>query len=171
MINPSVYILPILIILLLLYSAKKRVNAYATFAQGAKGAIELCLDLLPFLVTIFVAIQLFKISGLTGYLSQILSPIMRAINIPTELTELMLVRPFSGSGSLALLEDIYSNYGADSYVARCASVIMGSSETIFYVATIYISKTNVKKLLYAIPVALICNLISAIIACCVCYVI
>ena len=168
MINPSVYILPVLLIFLLIYSAKKRVNAYTTFAQGAKGAISLCVDLLPFLVTIFVAIQLFKISGLTTLLANFLSPIMNTINIPTELTELMIIRPFSGSGSLAILENIYSTYGADSYVSRCASVIMGSSETIFYIATIYISQTKAKKLLYAIPVALICNIISAIVACFAC---
>ncbi len=168
MINFSVYILPILLILLLIYSAKKKVNAYATFAQGAKGAITLCVDLLPFLVTIFVAIGLFKISGLTNLLANLLSPLMNAINIPSELTELMIIRPFSGSGSLAILENIFSTYGADSYVGRCASVIMGSSETIFYVATIYISKVNAKRLLYAIPVALVCNILSAIISCFAC---
>lgn len=168
MTNPSIYFLPVLLIFLLLYAAKKKVNTYTTFAQGAKSAIGLCVDLLPFLVTIFVAIQLFKLSGLTALLSTALSPVMSSIGIPPELTELMLIRPFSGSGSLAILENIYSTFGTDSYVARCASVIMGSSETIFYVATIYISKTQVKKLLYAIPVALLCNIISAIIACFAC---
>lgn len=166
--NLSVYVTPVLLVLLLLYCAKKKVNAYATFANGAKDAIQLCLDVLPFLVTIFVAIQLFKISGLTSLIANLLSPVMNLINIPPELTELMIIRPFSGSGSLALLEDIYSSYGADSYVARCASVIMGSSETIFYVATIYLSQTKAKKLLYAVPVALVCNIIGAIIACLVC---
>lgn len=168
MINISIYVVPVLLIFLLLYAAKKRVNAYASFTQGAKGAISLCLELLPVLVTIFVAIQLFKISGLTGILADLLAPVMNTLSIPAELTELMIIRPFSGSGSLAILENIYSTYGADSYVARCASVIMGSSETIFYVATIYISKIKVTRLLYAIPVALICNIISAIIACFAC---
>ncbi len=168
MINISIFILPVLLILLLLYSAKKKVNAYATFAQGAKGAIALCVDLLPFLVTIFVAIGLFKISGLTNHLANLLLPLMNAINIPSELTELMIIRPFSGSGSLAILENIYLTYGADSYIGRCASVIMGSSETIFYVATIYISKIKAKRLLYAIPVALVCNILSAIISCFAC---
>lgn len=168
MINISIYVVPVLLIFLLLYAAKKRVNAYASFTQGAKGAISLCLELLPVLVTIFVAIQLFKISGLTGILADLLAPVMNTLSIPAELTELILIRPFSGSGSLAILENIYSTYGADSYVARCASVIMGSSETIFYVATIYISKIKITRLLYAIPVALICNIISAIIACFAC---
>lgn len=164
----SVFVTPVLIICLLIYCAKKRINTYTTFASGAKEAIALCLDVFPFLVTIFIAIQLFNVSGLTTHLSHLLSPVMNLINIPSELTELIIIRPFSGSGSLALLENIYASYGADSYVARCASVIMGSSETIFYVATIYLSQTKAKRLLYAIPVALFCNLLSAIIACLVC---
>lgn len=164
----SVFITPILIILLLLYCAKKKVNAYGTFANGAKGAIQLCLDIFPFLVTIFIAIQLFNASGLTDITADLLAPLMGVSGIPTELTELMIIRPFSGSGSLVLLEQIYTDYGADSYIARCASVIMGSSDTIFYVATIYFSQTKAKRLLYAIPVALIANIVASIIACQVC---
>ncbi len=164
----SVYITPVLIICLLIYCAKKRINCYQTFVNGAKGAIELSLSILPFLVAIFVAIQLFKVSGLTGVVADFLSPVMNFLGMPPQLTELMIIRPFSGSGSLACFEQILINYGADSYISRCASVIMGSSETIFYVATIYFSQTKAKKLLYAIPVALICNIFSAVIACFVC---
>ncbi len=164
----SVFVTPVLIILLLVYCAKKKVNCYGTFANGAKGAIGLCLDVLPFLVTIFVAIQLFRISGLAEIVANYLGPIIECIGIPRELTELMIIRPFSGSGSLALAEQIFSTYGPDSYISRCASVIMGSSETIFYVATIYLSQTKAKRLLYAIPVALIATLASSIIACLLC---
>lgn len=164
----SVFITPILIILLLIYCAKKKVNCYSTFAEGAKGAMQVCLDVLPFLVAIFVAIQLFKASGLAEMTSNLLAPIMDIIGIPRELTELMIIRPFSGSGSIAIAEQIFKEYGADSYISRCASVIMGSSETIFYVATIYFSQTKAKRLLYAIPVALIATIISSIIACQLC---
>ncbi len=164
----SVFITPVLIIALLIYCAKKKVNCYGTFASGAKGAIQLCLDVLPFLVTIFVAIQLFRISGLTEFTANLLAPVMEGIGIPKELTELMIIRPFSGSGSLAMAEQIFSTYGPDSYISRCASVIMGSSETIFYVATIYLSQTKAKRLLYAIPVALIATLMSSIVACQLC---
>ena len=166
--NASVFVTPVLIILLLIYCAKKKVNAYSTFAGGAKGAIQLCLDVFPFLITIFIAIQLFKVSGLTIVTANLLSPVMNVLGIPHELTELMIIRPFSGSGSLAVLEQIFSTYGPDSYIARCASVIMGSSDTVFYVATIYFSQTKAKRLLYAIPVALIANIFAAIIACQVC---
>ena len=81
------------------------------------------------------------------------------------LIELVLLRPFTGSGSLALLSEIFNTYGTDSYIGRCASVIIGSSETVFYVSAVYFAKTSVKKLSYAIPVSLIATFIGAIVSC------
>ena len=161
----SALITPILIIALLLYCAKKKVNAYNGFVDGAKEAIPLAVSILPFLVAIFVAIELFKVSGLTNLLSTCLSPVFNLLGIPTELCERVLIRPFSGSGGLAIMEDIMNTYGADSYIARAGSVIMGSSETVFYVATVYFAKTKASRLLYAIPVALLACLMGAIVAC------
>lgn len=167
----SVFIVPILLILLLLYAKKQKVNAYAAFVDGAKNSINLSLNIFPFLVTIFVAINLFRESGVLNYLTPILSPVFSFFKIPSELCELVLIRPFSGSASLAVLENIYENFGADSYVSRCASTIMGSSETVFYIATIYFSQTKAKRLLYAIPVALFCTFLGAVVSCLVCKII
>lgn len=164
----SAFIIPVLIILLLLYSWRKKVNAYGAFVKGAKGAVDLCVDVFPFLVAIFVAVELFKVSGLAAALGNLLAPGFSFLGTPHELAQLVLLRPFSGSASLALLEQIFSTYGADSYVARCASVIMGSSETVFYVATVYFSQTKTKKLFYAIPVALAVTIIGTIFSCLLC---
>ena len=162
--NASQLVVPILIILLLLYAWRKKVNAFSSFVNGAKGAVDLCIDILPFLVAIFVAVELFRVSGLAVWLSKILAPAFGILGIPIELCELVLLRPFSGSASTALIEEIFRTYGPDSYIARAGSVIMGSSETVFYVATVYFSQTKTKRLLYAIPVALFACLISAIFA-------
>ncbi len=164
----SAYILPILFILLILYCIYKRINTYDTFVKGASGAIKLVIDIFPFIASIMIAVALLRASGITDWLTEILSPIFTALGVPPELTELVLLRPFTGSGSYALLEDVLSTYGADSYISRCACVIMGCSETIFYVATIYLSKTKVKRLFYAIPVALLCSIIGTILACLLC---
>lgn len=164
----SAYILPILFILLILYCIFKRINTYDTFVKGASGAIKLVFDIFPFIASIMIAVALLRASGITDWLTEILSPIFTALGVPPELTELVLLRPFTGSGSYALLEDVLSTYGADSYISRCACVIMGCSETIFYVATIYLSKTKVKRLFYAIPVALLCSIIGTILACLLC---
>ena len=164
----SVYILPVLFLLLFVYCVFKRINTYDHFVKGAKGAIQLVVDIFPFIASILIAVALLRVSGITDFLGNILSPFFRILGIPKELCELVLLRPFTGSGSYGILENIFSTYGADSYISRCACVIMGCSETIFYVATVYISQTKVKKLLYAIPVALFCSLVGTILACLIC---
>lgn len=164
----SELIVPALIIFLLAYAIKKRANPYDCFIKGASQSIDLVVSIFPYLVAIFVAVELMKASGLTALFSIILSPIFSLLQIPSELAELILIRPFSGSGSLAILENIYNAYGADSYVARCASTIIGCSDSVFYIATIYLSQTKVKKLGVAIPIALVATLIGVVVACLLC---
>lgn len=167
----SAYILPALFLLLFCYCYAKKINTYDTFVKGAKKSIPLVVDIFPFIATIMMAVALLRASGITNMLASISSPVFNFLGIPTELIELVLLRPFTGAGSYALLEDVLVTYGPDSYIARCACVILGCSETIFYVATVYFSQTKVKKLLYAIPVALICALIGSIFACLICKII
>ena len=164
----SVYIIPALIICIFIYAFVKGVNTYKSFVEGAKAAIRLSIDILPFICTILVAIQLIQLSGLLNYLVIILNPFFKLLGIPRELTAFIILKPFSGSGSIALFEEIVKVYGPNSYITRVASVIAGSSETVFYISAVYFSKTNIKKLGYAIPVALFCTLLSAILAALIC---
>lgn len=164
----SVYILPIIFIAIFIYCLFKKINTYDTFVNGAKGAIKLVVSIFPYIATIMIAVALLRASGITYYISYALSPVFSFLGIPSELCELIILRPFTGSGSYALLNDVLLTYGADSYISRCACVILGCSETIFYVTTVYMSQTKVKKLLYAIPVALIASFIGAIVACLLC---
>lgn len=164
----SVYILPILFIGLFIYCFFKKINTYDTFVQGAKGAIKLVVSIFPYIATIMIAVALLRASGITFYISYLLSPVFNFLGIPSELCELIILRPFTGSGSFGLLNDILLTYGPDSYISRCACVILGCSETIFYVTTIYLSQTKIKKLLYAIPVALIATFVGAVVGCLVC---
>ena len=160
--------IPVLISVVLLTALIKKVDAYASFVNGAKGALPLMANLLPFIIAMFVAVELFRNSGLSAYLCNFLSPIFRVIGVPPEVCELTLIRPFSSNAGYVLLRDIFSTYGVDSYVGKCASVIMGSSDTIFYVSSIYFASTSVKKTLLTIPIALICNVACAILACFCC---
>lgn len=164
----SAYILPVLFIFLFLYSHHKKVNTYDTFVKGAKKSIPLIVDIFPYIAAIMLAVALLRASGITAFLAEVFSPAFNFLGIPTQLVELVLLRPFTGAGSFALLEDVLVKFGPDSYISRCACVILGCSETIFYVATVYFSQTKVKKLLYAIPVALFCSAIGAIFACFLC---
>ena len=152
-------------VLLLLYALKKKVPAYSGFVQGAKDALNLCASVFPYIAAVFIGVQLFKASGLSAILAQFMSPVFSLLGIPKELCELILIRPFSGNASLALLADIYTDYGVDSYVAKCASVIISSSDTVFYISAVYFAGTKVSRFKFAIPVALASNLLAAVAAC------
>ncbi len=164
----SEYIIPVLIISLIIYSIIKRQNAYQSFVVGAKSSFDLILTSFPYIATIFVAVEIFNLSGLSVVFSDFIAPVFEFFGIPRELSELVILKNFTGCGSLALLENIFATYGADSYLARSACVIAGTSEAIFYVSAVYFSKTKVVKFRYAIPVALFANFFGAVCACLIC---
>lgn len=164
----TAYVIPLIFITVLLFAAIKRKDSYSAFTEGSRSALSLMASVFPYLLTIMMAVEVFRQSGLSYYLSKAASPVMNLMGIPSELTELMLIRPLSGAGALGVLETVFDTYGADTYIGRCASVIYGSSETIFYLSTIYFSQSNVKKLGYAIPVALFSTIVGCIIGCYIC---
>lgn len=164
----SSYIIPILLIVLIIYSVIKKVNVYQCFCKGAKQSFDLVLNIFPYIVAIMICVMLFRLSGLANFLIKILSPLFNLFGIPNEVCELVLLRPFTGSGSLSLLSDIIKTYGADSYITRCACCIMGSSETVFYVSSVYFAGSKIKNIAPAISIALIGNLLSAILCCLFC---
>ena len=167
----SVYIIPVIFLILAVFARFKGVNVYDAFVGGAKEAVPLVVSLFPYLAAIFVLTELFEASGLSGFLQRILTPVWGFLGIPSDLGELILIKPFSGSGSLAVLSDFYSKYGADGYLSRCASVIYGSSETVFYVSAVYFSGAKNAKLLLPVIISLLAGVLSAVIACRLCAVI
>lgn len=169
--NVALLIVPVLLAALVLYGAKKKVRLYDSYVEGVKGAIPLAVSLFPYLVAIFALTELFEASGLSSLLARALAPAFRAIGIPGELSKLVLIKPFSGSGSLALLTDVFTRFGADSYIARCAAVVYGSSETVFYVSAVYFAGSKNKKLFLPVAISLISGLIGAAAGCALCRVI
>ena len=164
----SKYFIPALFVIIFVFSFIKKVKPYDAFTEGAKSAVPFAVSIFPYLVSIFVLTELFEISGISNFLLKILSPFFSFFGIPKELTKLVLIKPFSGSGSLALLSEIYTNYGVNSYLARCASVIYGSSETVFYVATVYFAGAKTKKLFKPIVISLFATFTSCVFACLIC---
>ena len=162
------YVVPILIIAVLVTGLIKRVNVYDSFVLGAKQSFNLSLSIFPYLAAIFIMVNALHASGLDVFITKVFAPPFELLGVPAEVVQLVLLRPFSGSGSLAILTDVYNTYGVDSYVGRCASVIMGSSETVFYVASVYFAGTRVKRTGFAIPIALVCNLLGSVVACLLC---
>lgn len=164
----SAYILPAFFLLVLIVGWVRGVSVFDSFVTGAKEGVKLVWSIFPFLCAILIAVELFSMSGLNIWLARACAPVLRVLGIPEELCELLVIRPLSGNGSLALLEEIYRTHGPDSYIARCASVIVGASETVFYIASIYFSTCKVKRLRYAIPVSLFACYAGAIVSCAIC---
>ena len=162
------YLIPILFILVIIYCKIKKVAIYDNFICGIKKALPLIKSIFPYLVGIFIMCELFTASGLNDKLVKFLSPVFSFFSIPTEIAPLVVIKPFSGNGSLALLSEIYTNYGVDSYISRCASVIYGGSETIFYLSSVYFCSCKHKKLYLPIIFSLIAFFCSCIFACFIC---
>lgn len=164
----AMYLVPLFIIFVFVYATYKGTDTYSAFIKGGKNAIVLIFDILPYIVAILVAVKLFEASGLLQVICNWVAPVFHWLGVPTELTHFVFLKPFSGAGSIALYNDIIVQYGVDSYISRVASIIAGSSDTVFYIATIYFSKTKIKKLGTAIPIALFCTFFSAVLASWVC---
>lgn len=164
----SKYFIPILFLIIILFSLVKRVKPYDSFVQGAKSALPFAVNIFPYLASIFVLTELFEISGISTAVSNFLSPVFGFFGIPRELTKLVLIKPFSGNGSLAVLTEIFNTYGVDSYLARSACVIYGSSETVFYVAAVYFAGAKQHKLTAPIIISLIASFFSCVVACFIC---
>jgi spore maturation protein B len=165
------YFIPILFLIIFAFAIIKKIRPYDSFTSGAKSAIPFATNIFPYLVSIFVLTELFEISGISNAVSNFLSPVFRVMGIPKELTKLVLIKPFSGNGSLAILTEIFTKYGVDSYLSRCACVIYGSSETVFYIAAVYFAGAKTKKLTAPIIISLIASFFSCVFACFICKII
>lgn len=161
-------VIPFIFIAIFFIAAFRKVKIFESFSSGVSEAVNFALSILPNLAAIFMMCAVFESSGLSDRLTQLLSPAFSFLGIPPELTKLVLIKPFSGSGSLAYLTQIIETYGADSYISRCACVCFGSSETVFYISAVYFAKIKVKKLAAAILIVLISTFISTVLGCLIC---
>lgn len=162
------YFIPLLFLTVFIIAFIKKFKPYDSFVEGAKSAVPFAVNLFPYLVCIFILTELFEVSGLTDLMCRLLSPLFSFLGIPKELTSLVLIKPFSGSGALATLSEIFNTYGVDSYLARCACVIYGSSETVFYIASVYFAGAKKRNLTLPIIISLFAGIISNVFACFIC---
>lgn len=156
------WLVPIILLLILLAGIVKRVPMYDAFLSGAKSGLQTALDILPALSAMLAAIALLTSSGAMEALMKGASPLMKLLGVPEGALPVMLMRPFSGSATLALLEKTLQTYGPDSQEGRIASTMMGSSETIFYTVTLYLGAAGIKRARHAIPAALIAWLVGGL---------
>ena len=151
----SILFLPVLITIILLYGIKNKTPIYDVFIEGARDGLKTCVDILPFIIGIFVAIEALTTSGAMDFIENISRPVFDLLGIPEDLISLIFLRPVSGSGSLVVAEKIMDSAGPDSFAGRSAAVMVGSCETIFYVLALYFGVTSVKKMRHAFLAGLI----------------
>jgi spore maturation protein SpmB len=164
----SILAIPFLLSFFPIYAAACGLKVYDEFVDGAKEAFNVILKIIPFLVTMLVAIGMFKGAGGIDLLTQSLSPILTPLHFPTELVPLALMRPLSGSATLALLADIVHRFGPENIIALMAATIYGSTETTFYVATVYFGSVGIKQTRHAIPAGLLADLTGVIASVIIC---
>ncbi len=158
----SMWSIPLLIAFILVYGWLKKVPVYETFVDGAKGGLVTTIKIMPHLVAMMVAITLFRESGALDLVLKALDPLLRLLHVPGEIVPLALLRPLSGTGSLAITTDLIAQYGPDSLIGRLASTMQGSTDTTLYVLTVYFGAVGIRNGSYALKVGLWSDLFGVV---------
>jgi spore maturation protein B len=154
----SLWIIPVLIGFILVYGTLKKVPTYETFVEGGKEGIKMAVSIIPFLVGMMVAISVFRASGALDYFMEFIRPGLEKIGIPADVIPLAIIRPISGNAALGMTSDLIAAHGPDSFIGRLASTLQGSTDTTFYVLTVYFGAVGIKKMGDALKVGLLADL-------------
>ncbi|WP_419419351.1 spore maturation protein [Legionella sp. D16C41] len=151
-----------------LYAAIKKINVFDAFVKGAKQGFDTSVNIIPYLIAMIVAIGMLRASGFFTLLNTLLAPVLEKLGMPTELLPLAIIRPFSGSAATGIMAELIHQYGGDSFIAKAAATMMGSTETTFYVIAVYFGAIGIKRTRHAILAGLLADLAGVIASVTVC---
>ena len=154
------YLVPVILLLASGLALRKKENSYALLLEGGAEGLRLLKDILPTLIMLLTAVELFRSSGAAELLQRFLSPFFSLLGIPVECALLVLVRPISGSAALAVATDLMGVYGVDSPIGRTAAIMLGSTETTFYTISVYFGSAGIRRSRYTLPAALFADLVG-----------
>lgn len=160
----SIVAIPTLVLFVIVYGALKKVKIYEAFVEGAKEGFNVGVRIIPYLVAMLVAIGIFRAGGAMEILSSILAPITNLIGMPPEALPMALIRPLSGSGALGVMAEITKTHGPDSLIGHMVAVMMGSSETTFYVLAVYFGSVGISRTRQAVPAGIVVDLVSVLLS-------
>lgn len=160
----SLYILPLMILGILTAGIIKKIPIYEEFVEGAKDGFKVSISIIPYLVAIIVGISMFKASGGIDLITSAIGGLLNKLSIPVDIIPIMITRSLSGSATLGLFSDIVTTHGADSYISKLAAVMVGSSETTFYVLAVYFGSIGIKKYRYALLTGIIADITGIVLA-------
>ena len=158
------YVVPLLLAVIAVIALTKRVDVYAALTSGAGEGLSTLVRVFPSLVALLTAVSMFRASGALDALTSLLSPVLNAFGIPPETMPILLIRPMSGSGALAVASELMAHHGPDSYVGRVSAVMLGATETTFYTVAVYFGASGIRRTRYTIPAALTADLTGFIAA-------
>ena len=158
----STIAVPMTIIIILMYGLFEKKNVFDIFLKGANDGIKMVVKIFPTLVGLFLSIGALSSSGILDLIIKIVQPILNFVNIPSEIMPLAILRPISGSGSIAIATDIMKRFGVDSFIGLIVATIMGSTETTLYTIAVYTSSVNIKKTRFVLFAALMADLTGMI---------
>ena len=159
---------PTIILLIFIYAILEKKKVFDLFVKGARDGIDVVIRIFPTLIGIFLAIGFLRTSGVLDLIMKIIFPITYILKIPSEVVPLMLIRPISGSASVAVATDIMKTVGVDSNIGLIASTIMGSTETTLYTIAIYTSAVGIKKTRFVLAAALIADVVGMLVSVGIC---
>lgn len=165
----SQWAIPALILLIIVWAALKRVPMYESFVTGAKEGFNIAIMIIPYLVAMLFVVKVFMASGIFDDVKQGLIVAMQTVGLGTyteslDLLPLAFTKPLTGSGARAVMVDMFNQHGPDSFLGMTASIMMGSTETTFYVLTVYYGAVNIKKIRHTLAACLLTDVIAVITA-------
>ncbi len=160
--NFSSIFVPLMITGILVFGLIKRVDVFTVFLEGAKEGLMICMRILPALVALMTAVGMFKASGALDILTSLAAPVTDLFSIPREVVPLALLRPVSGSGALAYVNELLQTFGPDSFIGRVGSVMLGSTETTFYTIAVYYGSVMVTKTRHTLWASLAADMVGFI---------
>ena len=158
----SKLLLPSIVLFIVIYGIIKKVNVYDEFVDGAKESFDMFVSLFPPMLGMIFAINLFIKSNCLNYFLSFLSSVFNLLKVPLEVIPMAIMRPISGSSSLAILNNILEVNGPDSLIGKIASVMQGSTDTTLYVLTLYFGSVGIKKIKYSLWAGLLTDLFALI---------
>lgn len=156
--NFSSFVIPVLLAAVAVCGMGRRVDVYSALTHGAEEGLTVLLQILPALVGLLTAVSMLRASGALDWFSGLCAPILDTVGIPPQTTPIMLIRPVSGSGAMAVASDLILTYGPDSYEGRVAAVMLGSTETTFYTIAVYFGSAGIVRTRHTVPAALAADL-------------
>lgn len=160
----SSLIIPLLILVVIIHGAYKKVNVYDVFVEGAKEGIEIGISIFPCLLGMILGINILISSNVLNVVFSFFKPLFETLRIPMDILPLAFLRPISGSASLSMLNNLLENFGPDSFIGRLSSTIQGSTDTTIYILTLYFGSIGIKKIRYALKAGLIADLAGIIVS-------